>query len=133
MASIKEEIIACVDKFVAEGGRIVADEWSVTLKGNKYEADEKEAEDDEGDGTGDYYPASCPLGTVLLAQDQREWLNETNLGAAVVLGVNQDWVRSFTLGFDGADLEDGRKGFKEKGDVDAFELGREFRTLYYCE
>lgn len=123
--SPKEKIEACVEKFIAAGGHIIAEDWNVTLdvEKNKYLPGENENPDDETIT----YPACCPLGAVLVAQDPRQWTNDNQNDAAYVLGVTPNWVSSFVVGVDDGDVDQ----LAENNYVDeAYQLGREFRDKY---
>ena len=105
--SVRAKIEACVDKFIADGGVIVDEDWNVEFRGDRYVAGEyKEACDadpPEGDGE---KPACCPLGAVLVAHDPRGWVMEKNADAAALLGVSENWVANFIGAFDGGDEGD---------------------------
>lgn len=112
-----------MEKFIASGGRITADDWNVNIDNNRYVAGEGEDTEDENIT----FPVCCPLGAVLVAQDPRQWDGDNQTDAANVLGVTPGWVNSFVVGVDDGDTD---SVLSHEYDDDAYQLGREFRTKY---
>lgn len=133
MASVRERITLCVEKFTSAGGLIVDEDWNVVRREGRYEPGplEEVADADLENNKADT-PACCPLGAVLCAADPREWQNDKDKDAANVLGVSEQWVEFFVAGFDGNDppSEIGVDEEDDDGLNDAYSMGQDFRERY---
>lgn len=138
LGSVRERVIDCVNKFIFEGGTIVADDWNVALRDDRYVArtlsDYKSGILEPGEN-GDK-PCACPLGTVLITQDPRSWGHDKDRNAAAVLGVSPRWVEAFIAGFDGDSSVncDDDDDDDERADLyAAFDFGEEMREKHIHE
>ena len=120
---IGAKIVACIEKFVASGGKIIQNDWNIGRVDNRFVAGEHGEVETLSDTP--ERPACCPLGAVLVAQDPSEWPPTNSESAARALGVDEYWVASFVAAIDDDTLE-----YIASPNQDAFELGRKIREKY---
>jgi hypothetical protein len=99
IADIEARIREAVAAMRAAGVQIVCGSWGIT----------GHITSNDGAGHWSFFssttPRCCPLGAVVKAREQGHLTCvEPNVEAAAILGVQCDWVRAFTLGFDGVEF-----------------------------
>lgn len=134
MLSVREKVTAAVAD-VVDGGLIVADDWNVVVRGDRYVArtyaDYRDGNVEPGENRD--IPCACPLGAVLIAQDPRPSHGGKDKDAAAVLGVSERWVESFVAGFDaGSPLDpDADDDDNERAELSAaYAFGEEMREKH---
>lgn len=103
---IRERIDASIQAHLKRGGKLVAEQWGVEQVDNEWFAVNGEC---------------CALSTCLLDGPSHRSVPEGALED--MLGVDQEWICSFTAGFDG-DIRD------DSPCTDAYDLGQYYRYLY---